>query len=1651
MTSPRKSTIASTLGRVFAAVAVAFLPSASVAQDDPVNRSHGLSANAAYAIGDIDAINLYNGNLTLALPLGGTYPVGGPLSYGLVLHYNSGVWDLVDAQGCMDMPHPVDATPEVFHNAGLGWRVSLGELYPPADPPYNDSSATWLYVAADGSKHAFFPTLHNFETPDPGVFYSRDGTYLRLKILANGTKTLELPNGLIHTFGTDNRLSQIAALYKTGTTPTDTVTITYGANEWDLADSQGRVQSVFFRTAAPGLGQVDHVTVTAFGGTTATYQLTYADTSIFRYRDNSDPCDSISITVPLLASLKLPDGSLYSMSYAVDNTNVNGNYRVPGTLVSLTLPTFGRFDYVYQTYTFRHPSSNTPMFWLSSSEGILSKTTTDVNGASLGTWTYAPAARAGSSIDEQRVLVTSPLGHQTYHYFNSFGGNWTEGLPFTPDLTDATGTRNLSTEVYRGAASSGALLRSTYLRFTDDSVSAVNHAGQTAYGSFNGRVESERTLYADDGGVTADVDYSSFDGLGHYRSAATNGTFAGTNQRTTLVNYNPAQGTYHVDPLTNNPYSDNNFVMIPSASPWVLETSNFRWVAENGNTAFTSTCYDGTTGFLKRQRTHLANGSAAGPTDLLAVFDPTALGDVATESYYGGDNQAIATAGSLCPLALPTKPAYQISHGYQGGVLASSRYANPMTGAPFSFFTLDQTIDTMSGLVAASRDTASQTTSYSYDSMERVTSVSPPGLFPTSYAYTKAAAGAAAAVDVTTSQTHNQILFDGLGRVWRETQLLPDFWNVRETLYDGAGNKASVSELQTGNPVQKTQYLSYDPFGRPALIRPADSIGGNGFLHDISLTYAGVRTVARTVRMGETATSGTVNELASTTTETYDRQGRLASVTEPSGAGGALVTTTYGYDVGNRLATVSTPGSGVTQGRSFAYDNRGVLTFEKHPEKGASGNGTVSYLGYDARGHAHRKLDGPHDLTLSYDTAERVTEIDETGSRVLKTFQFASANSGGDLANGKLQTASRYNYPVLGGTTYTSLVAQTYTYAGAGGRVSQRALAHTFNGAASESFNETFSYDGLGHLATLGYPQCTFSACSGVAASPRTVGFTYTQGLLTGVTGYTGTIAGKAAGIGISYAANLLVYQVQHANGMVDTQGLDPNAMARPASIGSAGMSSWSSGTYGYDGSGNITKIGGNVYLYDGVSRLASSAQSLLPAGGGTPVAQTYGYDAFGNLLSTSGSNGLSTPTDPTTNRLSGVAAYDGAGNLTSWNGATYEYDDFDQMKHYVSGSEEWLYMYDADDERAWSFKPGVPGVSVRFDRWTLRDLGGKPLRTYEASGYSWTGSVAEDDIYRDGQLLAAETPAGTRHFHLDHLGTPRLITSGMGAQVAYHVYYPFGAEATAFSQDTERLKFTGHERDLASSAGSGDDLDYMHARHESPVTGRFLSVDPARESESLFKPQSWNRYAYVQGNPMAYTDPTGSVLQFTGSETNLSQLLQVANGGLKGFKLSFDKDGIASLVATDTNAKPGGLAMALLAAIQRPETIHIGVVAGDPDVLLGQYVTGRIDIQDIATIGQGPGVSSASALAHEVTEQTAKQVFGLQNTRQGLELAHQFGIAAQDEESGYQRGITTSTLGSTPPTASTGTTVTQQSRDGRTVIVTMQWVNGNLVKVERQ
>ena len=157
---------------------------------------------------------------------------------------------------------------------------------------------------------------------------------------------------------------------------------------------------------------------------------------------------------------------------------------------------------------------------------------------------------------------------------------------------------------------------------------------------------------------------------------------------------------------------------------------------------------------------------------------------------------------------------------------------------------------------------------------------------------------------------------------------------------------------------------------------------------------------------------------------------------------------------------------------------------------------------------------------------------------------------------------------------------------------------------------------------------------------------------------------------------------------------------------------------------------------------------------------------------------------------------------------------------------------------------------------FTLRSLDGALLREVElkSGAYEWV----EDYIYRDGQLLASQhRTEGHQHYHLDHLGTTRMLTNRCGERVKRYELFPYGDTISAPANDTETRRFTGHQRDLGSPTNTTDDLEYMHARYYGVKMGRLLSVDPGGGRART--PMQWNRYAYVSGNPMRRVDPDGA------------------------------------------------------------------------------------------------------------------------------------------------------------------------------------------------
>jgi RHS repeat-associated protein len=115
-----------------------------------------------------------------------------------------------------------------------------------------------------------------------------------------------------------------------------------------------------------------------------------------------------------------------------------------------------------------------------------------------------------------------------------------------------------------------------------------------------------------------------------------------------------------------------------------------------------------------------------------------------------------------------------------------------------------------------------------------------------------------------------------------------------------------------------------------------------------------------------------------------------------------------------------------------------------------------------------------------------------------------------------------------------------------------------------------------------------------------------------------------------------------------------------------------------------------------------------------------------------------------------------------------------------------------------------------------------------------------------------------------DRLGSVR--TTAGSAQNPAHIgpqyrYLPYGEEEGSPTPDGP-VKFATYERDSTASA-----QDYAQQRYYSNVYGRFFSPDPGGvKTANPRDPGSWNRYAYVQGDPVNFYDPHGTNMFAPGS-----------------------------------------------------------------------------------------------------------------------------------------------------------------------------------------
>jgi YD repeat-containing protein len=1147
--------------------------------------ARGFDIGRSFQMNGIDNVNLFNGSLTVTIPIGQRYHVNGNLQYGLTLVYNSNIWDVV-TQGANN----TTTYPNRRSNAGMGWMLSLGRLFPKNQFPLQET-ADWNYESPDGGLHQF---VGSGVDGSAGPYFTSDGSYLRL-VVNTFDRTVEFPDGTQQVFqDLDSSVNPWAAQGSHGRWRLRTIKDRFGnavnidysstldyREIWTINDGM-RMQTVYF-VAAPALSatqtnfydlMLDHVVLATFGAPAEplrTWRMTY-DTQ-WLGSGNPDKTTFNNYTVPLLTLITLPPVGGVSQTYSMrrpDNTTFYGmsadRFFTNGALFGMQLPTKGWIEWDYETQTFTHD----PQIGTSRSQAVTQRRTLSADRAAANTslWRYSRAPStdvtcvdSNSALNdfgpEQLVVsVTSPEGVTSVHYFSIFqnpdegpiatctpvGGftfNWESyALPFTTGVpaTFAGQEHYLSEETYLGTPSiatsrghyrvtGGTLQRSEWSLYSGD-------LGNTDHTDLLHKPESAHTTKYDvdaQCGVQANeacytsISRYSHDGAGHYRQSSSSGNFASGNFVTTFTNYT---GVSAVDPWLLNRFSeqctveDSIFRGAMSTSP---SCSNLTAAPGTGTILsgpfIKQYCFDGTTGFLSRQRT-LA-GTVPAAHDLLASFAQQS-GNVTQEDYFGGDTQSLGTE-TVCNATLPTASAYRILHTYSNGSLATSKYPNlPSPGFLFT----DNTIDASTGLVSSSRDAAGVETIYLYDALGRIKKVTPPSTeVPTTFTYAETSAPfSVTAESVSSSGTIQAITeFDGLGRVSKETKTLPTSTTSRTTTYTGSGWLKSVSQWEA-TPAHYTTY-TYDPFGRPLTITAPDASVS-------TLAYGGVRTTTRTINIG-TALSGTVVSPSPTiTTETYDGRGRLAKVHDAAGND-----TTYEYDVSGHLTAVR---MGV-QSRLFTYDGRGFLTDEQHPELNNAA-GKVVYGAFDARGRAGTKFLGSSlsdfDLAYTYDAAERLTQIDQITARspltlrLLKTFTFGTAGG----ATAKLSQDVRHNY--RGSDDFKA--TQDYTYRASDGKLTDRQTTIDKNSTRLQQFTQSYAYTNIGDLATLTYPTCSDTTRPCGASSLSAVSPGFTKGMITSLPGFADSI---------TYHDDGTVYTIAHPGGITDTYEADDNAMGRPKSI----------------------------------------------------------------------------------------------------------------------------------------------------------------------------------------------------------------------------------------------------------------------------------------------------------------------------------------------------------------------------------------------------------------------------------------------------------------------------------------------------------------------
>lgn len=447
----------------------------------------GFDPAKSFEVGDIDSVNTFNGNLVVTIPIGPSYTGKGGFSYSFGLVYNLNDWDYVTALEPEVPPAPLPlpdcgqyetaAYPMLDANAGIGWKLSLGEFYSPnpfpGDIDYKNPNkdGRYMFVAPDGSRHFFNRKLHPKSSPDT-AWYTGDGSFLRLTFDGQGRAYVSTPEGRVYRFYVIDptawedagrwQLDRIWSPFAVDSTGQQhggwvRISVREGAGQeiWDIEDSSERFHQLIFSRDA-NAEHYERVLQRALlagpdglvGGEPALEYRFHTDLRNFPHPTGHTAqwgFGPMQEDVPTLTGVTQPDGSGYEFEYA-DSARLS----------RVTLPTLGEISWEHGTYNFPpeqpdpqtgcpaiKPGSTAPchhkVSYTSSVVGVVARSFHDPFTGETETWRYFPQ----NYIDpvpgcyperEQRRIVFDPSADATVYYYSVYvyGGDDGSAVPGEP-------------------------------------------------------------------------------------------------------------------------------------------------------------------------------------------------------------------------------------------------------------------------------------------------------------------------------------------------------------------------------------------------------------------------------------------------------------------------------------------------------------------------------------------------------------------------------------------------------------------------------------------------------------------------------------------------------------------------------------------------------------------------------------------------------------------------------------------------------------------------------------------------------------------------------------------------------------------------------------------------------------------------------------------------------------------------------------------------------------------------------------------------------------------------------------------------------------------------------------------------------------------